>query len=189
MVSGSVQMATRSDIEMSAATLLQMRKEKDARFKNGPHSPLDPGQRERFTGLAYYPYKSDLDLRIEARLFSQQEDIQLQTNTGEIRWYRRYGEFTFEVADQEARLTIFRTADTYFVPFVDASAGTETYPAGRYLEPELVHDHTFQVDFNLAYNPFCAYRHGWSCPMTPAENRLRVAITAGEKIPSASWQE
>jgi len=70
---------------------------------------------------------------------------------------------------------------------VDAGAGVETYPAGRYLEPERLDDGRFHVDFNQAYNPYCAYNDAWNCPITPAENRLKVAIRAGEKLPQGAW--
>jgi uncharacterized protein (DUF1684 family) len=73
------------------------------------------------------------------------------------------------------------------LPFVDAGAGTETYPAGRYLEPEYLGNNIFHIDFNHAYSPYCAYGDGWSCPITPAENRLKVSIRAGEKIPQGEW--
>ncbi len=83
---------------------------------------------------------------------------------------------------QEAELTLYSNQDGFFLPFADNLAGKETYPAGRYIEPEQLADGKFLVDFNLAYNPYCAYNDAWSCPLTPAENRLKVAIRAGEKI-------
>jgi len=61
-------------------------------------------------------------------------------------------------------------------------AGKETYPAGRYLEIETAEDGKYVVDFNMAYNPYCAYNDRWSCPITPAENRLKIAIKAGEML-------
>jgi uncharacterized protein (DUF1684 family) len=69
----------------------------------------------------------------------------------------------------------------YFLPFADATSPQETYGAGRYLEPEEVSPGILHVDFNLAYNPFCAYNERWSCPIPPHENRLKVRIEAGEK--------
>jgi uncharacterized protein (DUF1684 family) len=86
------------------------------------------------------------------------------------------------VDGQEAELTIYETEQGYFLPFVDSLAGTETYPAGRYLDPEPLTGNRFLVDFNLAYNPYCAYNEAWSCPLTPFENRLKVPIRAGEKL-------
>ncbi len=77
---------------------------------------------------------------------------------------------------------MYRNEHGFFLPFADALAGDETYGAGRYLEPEPAGDDRLLIDFNLAYNPYCAYNPNWSCPITPAENRLKVAIRAGEKV-------
>jgi uncharacterized protein (DUF1684 family) len=75
-----------------------------------------------------------------------------------------------------------KNSASYFLPFVDALAGSQTYAAGRYIEPIPLGEDKFLIDFNYAYNPYCAYNEYWSCPLTPVENRLRVAIPAGEKI-------
>lgn len=105
----------------------------------------------------------------------------MQTSTGDTRTHRRLGVLRFVVAGEEAVLTLFADeAGGLFLPFADALAGQETYEAGRYLEPEPLADGRVLVDFNLAYNPCCAYNDDWSCPLTPPKNRLRVAIRAGE---------
>jgi len=88
----------------------------------------------------------------------------------------------FRVDGQEAELTIYASHHGLFLPFVDALAGTETYGAGRYLDPEVLPNGKFLIDFNLAYNPYCAYNDRWSCPLTPFENRLKAPIRAGEKV-------
>jgi hypothetical protein len=93
----------------------------------------------------------------------------------------RYGKFRFSVDGQPAELTIYANEHGFFLPFVDALAGQETYEAGRYLEPEVLPDGRFVIDFNLAYNPYCAYNPLWACPIPPKENRLSVRIEAGEK--------
>jgi hypothetical protein len=172
---------------MNGQRLIELRHRKDSFFKNHPQSPLSASQKTKFTGLAYYPPAPALDLLVTVTPFDKQEDVQVQTTTGETRWYRRYGEFRFQVNGEEARLTVYQTPHGYFLPFVDAGAGTETYPAGRYLEPVEQPDGKFRVDFNQAYNPYCAYADQWSCPLTPAENRLKIAIPAGEKIPQGDW--
>lgn len=163
------------------------RQQKDAFFKRHPQSPLTPAQQAVFTHLSYYDYNPDLDLTVTVEPFAEQKLVPIQTTTGDTRLYRRYGEFTFTVDGQEARLTIYEADYGYFLPFVDANAGKETYPAGRYLEPERLGDKRFSVDFNQAYNPYCAYSPEWSCPITPVENRLKVAIRAGEKLPEGKW--
>lgn len=106
----------------------------------------------------------------------------MQTTTGEVQTYERFCRFKFQVEGQEVWLTIYHNENGYFLPFADALAGKETYGAGRYLEPKELPEGRFAVDFNLAYNPYCAYNDRWSCPITPPENRLKVAIRAGEKI-------
>lgn len=174
---------------MSATNLAEIRRQKDLFFKTHPQSPLTDRQRETFSSLSYYPYNPALDLHVAVTPFAQQQPVPIQTTTGDVRQYLRYGEFMFEVDGEQARLTIYETPHGFFLPFVDASAGTETYPAGRYLdlEPEDAHATRFHVDFNQAYNPYCAYSDRWNCPITPAENRLKVAIRAGEKLPQGAW--
>lgn len=72
--------------------------------------------------------------------------------------------------------------ESLFVPFLDATSGTETYGAGRYLDLEPEEDGTYTLDFNLAYHPSCVYDIRYSCPLTPAENRLPIRIEAGERL-------
>lgn len=173
---------------MDTQRLIQLRAQKDRFFRTHEQSPLTDAQKAVFTGLSYYIPREKLDLVVAVREFETKENIAIQTNTGDTRWYLRYGELTFTVGGQEARLTIYRQPpDLYFLPFVDAGAGEETYPAGRYLEPEPLQDGQFRVDFNQAYNPYCAYGPRWSCPLTPSENRLAVYIRAGEKLPQGEW--
>jgi uncharacterized protein (DUF1684 family) len=158
------------------------RAEKDEFFAQHWQSPLTKAQKANFEGLAYFPENSQLRFDVSVERFPEQEEIQMQTSTGDVQTYQRFGKFTFQVDGQEAELTIFQDSNGYFLPFVDSLAGEETYPAGRYLEPDPLPDGKFRVDFNLAYNPYCAYNDQWSCPLTPFENRLRVPIRAGEKI-------
>jgi uncharacterized protein len=172
---------------MDERILAATRREKDAFFKSHPMSPLTPEQQAAFNGLRYYDYNAALDLRVTVALFPKQESVLFETTTGDARTYTRFGEFYFDVDGVEARLTIYETDNGFFLPFVDAGANRETYGAGRYLEPELLDDDTFHIDFNLAYSPYCAYGDGWSCPLTPYENRLDVHIRAGEMKPEGAW--
>ena len=165
---------------MPMTDLEAFRLEKDEYFRRDPHAPLAPEQQRAFTGLRYFPEAPDLRLTVEVEPFPEPETISMQTSTGDARDYERFGRFRFQVDGQPAELTIFRNELGYFLPFVDSLAGGETYGAGRYLEPVELADGRFEVDFNLAYNPYCAYNENWSCPLTPAENRLRVPIRAGE---------
>lgn len=160
----------------------EFRADKDAFFAQHPQSPLTANQKDKFQALDYFPENPDLNLEVQVELFPEQEQIQMQTSTGQMQTYTRYGKFRFSSEGRDAELTIYASEHGYFLPFVDSLAGEETYPAGRYLDPEPLADDKFRVDFNLAYNPYCAYNDMWSCPLTPAENRLEVPVRAGEKI-------
>jgi len=162
--------------------LEEFRTEKDRFFASDPQSPLQSDQKRGFQGLKYFPENPALRFEGVVQKLSNQESIQIQTSTGDVQEYTRYGKFHFVVDEKEAELTIFADSESYFLPFVDVLAGTQTYGAGRYIEPIPLGDDMFLIDFNYAYNPYCAYNEYWSCPLTPVENRLRVAIEAGEKI-------
>ncbi|HSR48966.1 MAG TPA: DUF1684 domain-containing protein [Anaerolineales bacterium] len=164
------------------ADLEILRREKDYFFRTDPHSPLTPEQRAHFTGLRYFPEKPDLRLTVKVDRFENPERVAIQTSTGDVQEYERYGRFKVSSGGEHATLTIYRNEYGFFLPFADSLAGKETYGAGRYLEPEEQPDGAFLIDFNLAYNPYCAYNENWSCPLTPAENRLKIPIRAGERI-------
>lgn len=158
------------------------RAEKDDFFGSHPQSPLTREQKQDFKGLQYFPENAALRLEVQAHEFAEKERFDMQTSTGDAQVYEKFGRFKFLAGGVEVELTIYQSQHGFFLPFVDSLAGRETYPAGRYLQPEPLPGGRFLVDFNLAYNPYCAYNERWSCPITPAENRLRVAIRAGERL-------
>jgi uncharacterized protein len=160
----------------------KFRQEKDKYFASDPESPLTPEQKRDFRGLNYFPENPALRLEVNVEVFPQKETIQMQTSTGSVQTYQRYGKFKFEVEGQEVELVIYYNKYGYFLPFADGLAGKETYGAGRYLEPESVGKGVLRIDFNYAYNPYCAYNELWTCPITPFENRLKVPVRAGERL-------
>lgn len=162
--------------------LENFRRRKNDYFAHDPYSPLSAEQKRTFSGLNYFPEAENLRFEVEIERLEGRQEIQIPTSTGDFQSYYRYGIIHFTVDGQEVKLTIYADEKGYFLPFVDSLANKETYPAGRYLEPEPLPDGNLLVDFNLAYNPYCAYNDQWSCPLTPAENRLKVPIRAGEKI-------
>ncbi|HJS28413.1 MAG TPA: DUF1684 domain-containing protein [Anaerolineales bacterium] len=167
--------------------LEEFRKEKDLVFARHPQSPLTDEQKKGFTGLTYYPEIPDLRLELELDEFQEQDRIEMQTSTGDIQVYTRHGRITFEAEGEQVSFTIYNSQHGFFLPFVDGGAGKETYGAGRYLEPEPLRNGKLLVDFNMAYNPYCAYNELYSCPLTPWENRTRVPIRAGEMLPQGEW--
>jgi uncharacterized protein (DUF1684 family) len=162
------------------STLEAFRKAKDDFFRNDPQSPLTQDQRLAFKGLKYFPENPGLDLVVDLAPFRDKKRVSILTNTGDTQTYLRLGKFNFVVDAVPASLTVYANEHGFFVPFADSLAGKETYGAGRYLEPERLPDGRFHVDFNHAYNPYCAYNENWSCPITPQENRIAVPVRAGE---------
>lgn len=164
----------------------EFRAEKDAFFREHPSSPLTASQRASFRGLDYFPENEALVVRapLETDVVDRDEAIVMQTTTGEEQTYHRAGVVRFEVDGQPARVTLYSSPEMHelFLPFRDATSGKETYGAGRYLEvgpPDA--ESNVVVDFNEAYNPYCAYNPEWSCPIPPGENWLPVPIRAGER--------
>jgi uncharacterized protein len=165
------------------------RLDKDAFFRSSPSSPIPHDQRHDFQGLAYFPVDTALrfeGLRLEPYTGDEPTSFQIPTSDGQLRPARRAGTFTFDFQDGERRLTAYTFegghSHSLFVPFLDATSGHETYGAGRYLDLEPEADESYLLDFNLAYHPSCVYDARYSCPLTPAENRLAVRIEAGERL-------
>ena len=163
--------------------LTDFRQEKDAFFRSDAQAPLDAEQRKSFNGLKYYPENAGLRFNLELEKAAKPEPVVMATSTGDQQDYFHVGQVRFKAGGQEAVLQVYVSASggDYFIPFVDATAPAETYGAGRYLEPEDLGGGKLHVDFNRAYNPYCAYNDLWSCPLPPRENRLAVRIEAGEK--------
>lgn len=162
------------------------RERRDKYFASHANSPLTAGQRERFTGLVYFPETLDLALELPLDVDGPGigEQLTIAGLDGKPKEYIRAGRVHFTADGQPVTLTVFRDVarGRYFLPFRDLTAGNETYPVGRYLDPQARPDGTLLVDFNYAYNPYCAYSDGWTCPVPPFENMIRVRIAAGEKI-------
>jgi uncharacterized protein (DUF1684 family) len=162
--------------------LAKFRKAKDELFSSDPDSPLTYEQKREFKGLKYFPPNPKLRLEVSLQEFPSKDPIAIQTTTGSVQHYRRFGKIIVEAEGLNAELTVYKDERSYFLPFVDLLSGKETYPAGRYLEPKAIDGGRFIVDFNYAYNPYCAYNESWSCPITPFENHIKIPIRAGEKI-------
>jgi uncharacterized protein len=147
---------------------------------------------EDFDGPRWFPV--DQDWRLAARLDRDApgagDHVELATSTGQLRHMENMGQLVFEVAGAEQRLTAFRSSameGLLFVPFRDTTSGVETYGSGRYVDvPFEDADELVELDFNFAYNPSCAFSPAYDCPFPPPANRLSVAITAGEKLPSGT---
>jgi uncharacterized protein len=167
---------------VDADALRRFRAMKDGLFASDPSSPLTALQRTLFGGLAYFPASPAFEVEAEMRPYLTPQDVELFTSCGDTERYRRAAVAWFEIDGIPAVLTLLRNArGDLFVPFRDATSGNETYGAGRYLEACDLGDGRALLDFNYAYNPYCAYNPGWRCPIPPVENHLAVPIRAGEQ--------
>jgi uncharacterized protein (DUF1684 family) len=172
-----------SDPEVRAwrAALQQARLAKDE-FMRGPDSPLDVAQRRSFAGLAYFAPRRDWVVEAMLEPAAVPDTVRFVTSTRTVEPFLRHGLLRFRHDGRALALTVFRSPEGHlFLPFQDETSGRETYGAGRYLELEPLPGAWFRLDFNRAYNPYCAYNSGWTCPIPPAENRLPVRVEAGEK--------
>lgn len=169
-----------------ATTITKERKEKNDFLKNNEGSPFAT-LTEEFKELNYF--KPDLNYRVNAKLtpIKDKKVIVLATSDGKEQKYLEYAHATFTLGDINCKLLILEVMEMgplrgkLFLAFADETSGKETYGGGRYLDIKKVPAATSVVlDFNRAYNPYCAYNDSYSCPFPPSENILRVAIRAGE---------
>lgn len=187
VVAGFYYSFTGSDTsEAYIARIEQVRTEKDNSFRSGDDSPF--GDSIEFTGLHYFPI--DARYRVNARLteINPKKPVVLPTSDGREKSYLEYAYAEFTLDGVQNKLLILEIMDmgpyrgTLFLAFADKTSANETYGAGRYLDVKKVPGATsITLDFNEAYNPYCAYNDTYSCPFPPKENVLAVEIKAGEK--------
>lgn len=162
--------------------LMRHRTEKD-RFMLSAEGPLTSGQRGAFKGLAYYGADPRLVFDAVLERSGTADTVHFVTSTNTLEPYLRVGVLRFTHAGREQRLTLFESVGhgDLFLPFADLTTAHETYGGGRYIDPQRLADGRYRLDFNLAYNPYCAYNSRWICPLPPPENRLDLAVEAGER--------
>lgn len=145
-----------------------------------------------FGGLNYFDF--DTTYQLEA-IFSKDKGpkFEMPTSTDRKPIYRQFGTLSFEINEKTEVLVVYQNIELskskeyqnyLFVPFRDENSGNETYGGGRYLDIQKQKGKNWIIDFNLAYNPYCAYSYRYSCPIPPEENTLTIPIDAGEKVPA-----
>ncbi len=171
------------------AQILSERQQKDRAFATEDWSPLLEKDKKNFHGLAYYPV--DLSLRFEGPIVRYDSTVldTIMGTKGDLRPALKYGYFPFVYQGKEYRLQVYKMVreDTslqkyLFLGFTDRTSGKETYGAGRYIDLVENPENHYVVDFNLAYNPYCAYNPRYTCAIPPEENYLPFPVRAGEKI-------
>ena len=162
-------------------------KDKAFRAVGSRQSPIRPGEVDQFVPLSYFPVDEAYAVPAQLEPAAERVTITMPTSTGQLRNVELIGTLKFNLKGQPLKLTAFleEGSNLLFVPFSDLTSGTETYPAGRYMNLDPSPSGIYIVDFNVAYNPFCYYNAEYDCPLPPAENRLAVPIRAGERMRKA----
>jgi len=156
---------------------------------SGERAPLE---REDLQHIHFYEPDSNYRVIAQLTFIHDEQPFIIPTSSGKEKRYTRYALVDFELSGKKLRLTLYKSVltaniatytDYLFLPFTDATNDDETYGGGRYLDVKRseINGNKLQIDFNLAYNPYCAYSSGYNCPIPPQENALYIPIEAGEK--------
>ncbi len=161
------------------------RREKDAFFRLSHDSPIPENERPGFAGLKYFPPNEKYRIKLKLQRYPKPDVLTMVTSKGSQQRFYRFGYFEFEIDEKKSRLQAYRSAERIdehlFIPFRDKTSGKESYGAARYIDLDILRDDNYALDFNLAYNPSCAYNDDYICPLPPGENWLTMEIPAGEK--------
>ena len=178
------------DDEAYASELVEARAAKDETFREASDSPVPREKREAVLPLKYFSVDPAYAVPAVLKLSEERPVFEMPTSSGALRRMQLVGVLQFTLQGQPRSLGAFVEDGTQqitrlFVPFADMTTGKDTYSAGRYLDIEPTGTGYYTIDFNRAYNPYCAYNASYECPYPPPSNRLDVAVTAGEKAPRA----
>lgn len=169
------------------AEIEKHREEYKAEFLKSANSPL---KQEDFEYLRFY--EPNEKFKVECKFVpTKGKPFELPTSAGKTKTYVKFGELKFEIDEKKYKLAVYQSLglkiipqyrDYLFIPFKDLTNGKGSYGGGRYLDFRMkqLEGEKIYLDFNKAYNPYCAFSEGYSCPIPPKENHLKVAIEAGE---------
>lgn len=185
----TVQSIAQKDSIDAVQEIVTFQQELNKEFKDRDESPLEPKDLRKFKGHSFFPV--DLGYRIVARLSAtpSADFFKMKTTTSRLPNYRVYGVVEFMLNGKTFKMPVYQSQDLMkneeyanylFFPFTDLTNGTQTYPGGRYIDLRIPKEgQDIVIDFNKAYNPYCAYSHRFSCPVVPAENHMDIEILAG----------
>ena len=163
------------------------RQSAEAFFRSNPQSPFNQENAALFTGIKWYP--PDIHFCFTSKLFryAQPEHVTILGTKGDERNYIKYGYFTIPYNNEDYKITVYKEVGSdvnrLSVWFTDETSGKETYDVGRYIDIEDEHgdpNYLYTIDFNKAYNPYCAYSPRYSCAVPRREDHLPIAVHAGE---------
>lgn len=165
-------------------------KEMNADYKDATTSPLKDKDRKVFKGLDFFKFDSIYVVTAHFRRTPNEKTFKMKTTTNRKPIYVKYGELNFDLKGKNFTLNIYQNQDLIkkegykdylFLPFLDETNGLESYGGGRYIDARIPDGDTMIIDFNKAYNPYCAYNDRYSCPIVPRKNYLKTRIEAGVK--------
>ncbi len=167
--------------------------EQDEFYRNKATSPLKKDERKKFHGHRFWPFSTDYIVNARFEIIGKIDTVVMPTSAGTSKLYQPYALLHFEMAGEACVLTAYQSLklrdssefkNYLFLPFRDATSGSESYGGGRYLDLTIPESDTILLNFNYAYNPYCAYTTGWFCAIPPVNNTLKVRICAGLMAPS-----
>ncbi|CAL2105930.1 conserved hypothetical protein [Tenacibaculum sp. 190524A02b] len=167
-------------------------RELNSKFKDASTSPLTKKGLKKFKGLEFFSVNDKFKVLAKLIKTPDAPTFNFPTTTSRVAVYKKYGEIVFEIDEKEFKLDIYKDvnpSDKYknnlFLPFLDKTNGKTSYGGGRFIDVLTTDEKangTIEIDFNKAYNPYCAYSDRYSCPITPQNNYVDIAIEAGVKV-------
>jgi len=165
-------------------------KELNAKYKDASKSPLKAKDLEHFEGLDFFKFDSTYVVKASFKRTPNEKAFKMQTTTNRHPLYVKYGELSFSLRKENYVLNVYQNQnligkkgfeDYLFLPFLDETNGIQSYGGGRYIDARMPEGDTMIIDFNKAYNPYCAYNDKYSCPIVPRKNYLKTRVEAGVK--------
>jgi uncharacterized protein (DUF1684 family) len=165
-------------------------RELNALFKDATTSPLKDKDRKDFRGLDFFSFDSTFVVKANLTRTPDEMPFKMKTTDGRLPEYVKYGVVEFEIRGEQYALDIYRNLENVptkghgellFLPFIDHTNGDTTYGGGRYIDVSIPKGDILEIDFNRAYNPYCAYDEKYSCPIVPRQNYLPIEVRAGVK--------
>ena len=178
--------------ENATQTAQEFQDELNKSYADKEKSPLTEEDFKTFTHLDFFPITDEFIIKAKFIRARKEKPFEMKTTTARLPVYKKYGELHFTFEGNEYKLSVYQNLDLIkkdgyedylFLPFSDTTNGNETYIGGRYIDCRIQKELEWTIDFNKAYNPYCAYSHRYSCPIPPVENQLTISIDAGEKTP------
>ena len=173
-------------------TAAQFQLNMNRRYSDETESPLTETDRKKFKGLPFFTIDTQYTVVAKLKRIEDSKPFEMKTTTARRLEYVVYAIVTFKIRDKEHQLNLYKSygssmpdyEDYLFLPFTDETSGDRSYGGGRFIDLRIPDGEEIIIDFNQAYNPYCAYNHKYSCPIPPKENHVATRIEAGVKYES-----